>query len=81
LFLRSSRLEEARDLLVPICDRFDGLETEASVALTRADCFDRRQAGVVLAELGAKPRTTRRTPSGAEAAADVIADEGRGPSQ
>jgi class 3 adenylate cyclase len=78
-FLRSSRLEEARDLLVPICDRFDGLETEASVALARADCFDRRQAGVVLAELGAEPRPTRRTPSSAEAVAEEITDEGRGP--
>ena len=51
LHLRGSRREEARDLLVPMCDRFDGLEAEVSVGLTRADCFDRREAGVVLAEL------------------------------
>jgi len=51
LHLRSSRRDEARDLLVPMCDRFDGLEAEVSVGLTRVDCFDRREAGVVLAEL------------------------------
>ena len=51
LHLRGLRREEARDLMVPMCDRFDGLEAEVSVGLTRADCFDRREAGVVLAEL------------------------------
>jgi hypothetical protein len=51
MLLRSSRREEARGLLVSICDRFDRLEGEASPTLPRADCFDRREAGVVLAEL------------------------------